>query len=240
MEPERWLLVSDVDDTLLGDDSALANLASTLQSSPQPLTIAYNSSRPCASLRKSLTATLLPMPDYLIGALGTEIQAGPSGEWLTDYPQHLMHNWNRERITELLDQFGFILHAPEYQTPLKVSCSVPDPDAYHQVLNRLDAAEIKAKVIFSGGHNLDIIPAYGGKGSAIKYLSQSLQISDNRIVVAGDSGNDVDMFLPIFKGIIVGNADNSLKQLHGDHLYHAQATHANGVLEGLHYWGVLS
>jgi sucrose-phosphate synthase len=58
-------------------------------------------------------------------------------------------------------------------------------------------------------------------------------------VVAGDSGNDVEMFVAPFRGIVVGNADEDLKRLSGPHIYKAEKAHAAGLLEGLRYWGVL-
>jgi hydroxymethylpyrimidine pyrophosphatase-like HAD family hydrolase len=64
------------------------------------------------------------------------------------------------------------------------------------------------------------------------------------VVVSGDSGNDVEMFVPPrdgspYRGIVVGNADADLKRLKGEHIYHAQAACAAGVLEGLRFWSVL-
>lgn len=58
-------------------------------------------------------------------------------------------------------------------------------------------------------------------------------------MVAGDSGNDLEMFAAPYKGIIVANAAAELKQKQGDRIYHAQAAHATGVLEGLRFWQVV-
>jgi sucrose-6F-phosphate phosphohydrolase len=236
---DRWLFVSDVDYTLLGDDAALSRLAPVLKAAGDHLITAYNSSRPCASLRQTLADTPhLPTPDYLIGALGTEIQLGPSAERLTDYSRHLHRDWQRDQIAALMSEFGFSPQAPEFQTPYKASYDAPDPIAYEQVLQRLENAGLKAKVIFSGGKNLDIIPCQAGKGAVIEYLCQRLNIRPERVVVAGDSANDLEMFVVPYKGIVVANADSELKQRQGDHIYHARLTYAGGVLEGLHFWQV--
>jgi len=235
----RWLLVSDVDDTLLGDDAALQQLALAWQAAPY-LTVAYNSSRPCASLRQTLAENpYLPAPDYLIGAMGTEIRHGSSGRVLTDYTRHLQQGWQLDRITTIINQMQLIAHPPQYQTPLKASFDVPGVEIYHQVVDRLHRAGLAAKVIYSGGKNLDIIPVQAGKGAVISYLYQKLQINPEQVVVAGDSGNDIEMFVPPYRGIVVANADNDLKQKHADHIYHAQRACAAGVLEGLYYWRVL-
>ena len=233
---KRWLLVSDVDDTLLGDDQVLAKLAEVLANADH-LVVAYNSSRPCASLRRSLTENqALPMPHFLIGAMGTEIQKGESGESLTEYTQYLGQNWRRDQIAALVEDMGLQPHPDKYQTPLKASYDVPNEETYKRVVKRLQEAELEAKVIHSGETNLDIIPTEAGKGNVIKYLYQRLDIPAFQVVVAGDSGNDVEMFQPPFRGIVVGNADADLKAKKGDHVYQAQATHAAGVLEGLRHW----
>ncbi len=236
----RWLLVSDVDDTLLGNNQALADLAKAFLENNDHLVVAYNSSRPCASLRHTLQENpVLPTPDFLIGAMGTEIQRGESGQPLTNYTQYLGQNWQRDHIAELAKDLGLQPHPDEYQTPLKASYDAPDRKTYRRVVNRLEEAGLKAKVIYSGETNLDIIPAQAGKGNVIKYLRQRLEIEADHVAVAGDSGNDLEMFVAPYRGIVVGNADADLKAKEGDHVYHADAAHAAGVLEGLRYWQVL-
>jgi sucrose-6F-phosphate phosphohydrolase len=245
--PNRWLFVSDVDDTLLGDEAGLRQLARMLQAQTHLITV-YNSSRPCASLRQTLAHVVsLPFPNYLIGALGTEIQKGITGEVIEPYNRLLRRAcfrqgerlWDRERIVTLLNKLGLTAHPTEYQTPFKVSYDLPDPAMLTQVFDYLATTSLEVKVIYSGGKNLDIIPRVSGKGSAVEYLRRQLGIPSERVVVAGDSGNDLEMFAAPYKGIIVANAAAELKQKQGDRIYHAQAAHATGVLEGLRFWQVV-
>ncbi len=236
---ENWLFVSDVDDTLLGDEAALAILSNKLRAAPW-VTAVYNSSRPCASLRQTLAGRpdMMP-PAYLIGALGTEIEVGDSGQPLEAYQQRLRQGWRRAEIDAMMKAMGLNPHAAEFQTPFKASYDAANAAVYQQAQQELETAVLPAKLIFSGGKNLDIIPPTAGKGAAIQFLHARLGIPGERVVVAGDSGNDVDMFIPPFRGIIVGNADADLRALAGPRVYQAQAYHAAGVLEGLQRWGVL-
>lgn len=237
----KWLLVSDVDDTLLGDERALVRLAEVLRRAEDfDLAVAYNSSRPCASLRNTLAAeTNLPAPDYLIGALGTEIEDGTTGQPLTDYVRHLDQSWERDRVVALAEEFGFEPHPQEYQRPFKASFDVPGKGAFDAFTRRLEEEGIEARTIFSMGKNLDVIPPQASKGRVIDYLRDRLDVAPDHVLAAGDSGNDVDMFEPPRRVIIVGNAEARLRRLQGDHIYHAEATHAAGVLEGLQHWGVV-
>jgi sucrose-6-phosphatase len=236
----RWLFVSDVDDTLVGDSAALAQLNAALTEAGDRVTLVFNSSRPCASLRRTLqTVPHLPQPDFLIGALGTEIEDGASGRRLAAYDNEIRAAWRRDKVAAIMEKLGFTAHDAEFQTSFKASYDVPGAAAYEQILRELEAAAMRVKVIYSGGKNLDIIPQKAGKGTVIAHLRQQLHIPPERVVVAGDSANDLDMFTPPYRGIVVSNADIELRQLEGDHVYHARSAHAAGVLEGLRHWQVL-
>lgn len=236
---KRWLFVSDIDNTLLGNSLALIDLTEALQASSN-LIIVYNSSRPCTNLRQTLTRfPELPPPNYLIGALGTEIEEGGSGKSVPQYTQRLSQDWHRDKVVAIVEEMGFTAHAPEYQTPLKVSYDVPDAASYIKVVQALQIVGLKVKVVYSGGKNLDIIPHSAGKVAGIKHLQHTLNVQHEGVVVAGNSDNDLEMFVPPYKGIVVANADPNLKARQGDHIYHARFAYAEGVLEGLRFWQVL-
>jgi sucrose-6F-phosphate phosphohydrolase len=236
----RWLFSTDVDDTILGDDDSLAILAADLKTKRERVILTLNSSRPCASVRKSMQENpLLPEPDFLVGALGTEIEMGGKSQRLEEYTDTLNSKWDRRGIEALMERLQLQAHPAEFQTPHKVSYSIKNNEQYKQVQALLEDAGIDAKVIYSGRTNLDFIPKNAGKGTAIQYLRSILNIDSTRIVVAGDSLNDIDMFKFPNKVIIVANAEAEIKSLKGDHIYQAQSRFAAGVLEGLRFWGVL-
>jgi sucrose-phosphate synthase len=69
-------------------------------------------------------------------------------------------------------------------------------------------------------------------------LQQELGLDPERVVVAGDSGNDSEMFDTGFKGIVPVNALDELKAAacrpwH----YHSPLPVARGVLDGLRHFG---
>jgi sucrose-6F-phosphate phosphohydrolase len=244
-----WLFVSDVDDTLVGDEAALARLSAHVEAAADKIILVYNSSRPCTSLRQTLMeeANLLT-PDYLIGALGTEIEtletAGLAQQTLVEYEQYLQENWEREKVVALVEDLmakglDFIPHPAQFQTRFKASFDIPGDQAYRQFRQRLDESGLAAKVIYSAGKYLDLIPVRAGKGEAIHFLAGQLAVSPENVVVAGDSGNDLDMFVAPYRGIIVANADDDLKEKRGDHIFHASLPYAAGLLEGLRFWKVI-
>jgi sucrose-6F-phosphate phosphohydrolase len=239
----QWLLVSDLDDTLIGGNLSLQVLANEILKHRDRIILVYNSSRPCDSIRKSLGEhpELLELrPDYLVGALGTEIEVGLTGELISEYRQLIVKGWNREQISQLVENIGLEPHSEEFQTPFKASYFINNYDKYVLIKKLLTDHGYQAKVIFSGRNNLDIIPSNSGKGAPIKFLIEETGVKADRVVVCGDSANDIDMFSDSSKGIVVANADNELKNLKGPNIYHAQNSFAGGVLEGLYYWGVIT
>ena len=57
---------------------------------------------------------------------------------------------------------------------------------------------------------IDIIPIIGGKRIGVRYAKQYFNFPSNRTVVAGDSGNDIEMLRDDHFGIVVENADQDM------------------------------
>ena len=94
---------------------------------------------------------------------------------------------------------------------------------------------------------LDVLPDGVGKATAVAYLRDRLDLAEEALVFAGDSGNDRDALLLPCPSIVVANAPASLKadlQAEadgagtGDRLYFARSPFASGVVEGLRHFGV--
>jgi hydroxymethylpyrimidine pyrophosphatase-like HAD family hydrolase len=100
----------------------------------------------------------------------------------------------------------------------------------------LEAVGQEVSLIYSSNRDLDILPAATNKGTAATYLARHWGIDRDNVIVAGDSGNDLEMFSAGFRGIVVANAQPELRSLHAGCVYHAQGEFAAGVLEGLRHW----
>ena len=230
----NWLLVTDLDDTLLGDDAAFSRFVRTT-TSVGGLAVAINSSRPLHSIRSTLSEVAVAwQPVAIVGALGTEIEL--EGRRIPEWSDRF-GNFDRAPIDSLMSRLGHPPHAPEYQTPLKASFTVPAA-VQDEAADAVAALGMETMIIRSGSSNFDVIPTGAGKGSAAQWLATRLEIPPGNVIAAGDSRNDVDMLLSA-RGIAVGNASPELKQLlAGSGAYFASAAHANGVVEGLRHHGV--
>jgi sucrose-6F-phosphate phosphohydrolase len=235
---ERWLLVTDIDDTLLGDDEALRELLTALRAAELP--IALNSSRPTASVRATIEAAWPPgeaPADAVITALGTEIHYpdGPDEGW-----QQRFGDWPRDEIDGIIRGMGFEPHRDEFQTRFKASYVVPASEVA-RVEAALEAANLPRRTIHSGTTDYDVIPPQAGKAEAMFRVAETFDVSNEHVVVSGDSGNDLVMFEHAARGIVVGNARAELRdRVDRSRAYLARGAYAAGILEGLRHWALVA
>ena len=58
-----------------------------------------------------------------------------------------------------------------------------------------------------------------------------------RVLVAGDSGNDEEMLSGDVLGVVVGNYSSELRRLRGQpRIYFAENSYANGIIEGIEHY----
>lgn len=239
-KPRRpWLLVSDIDDTLTGDCGAMERLGSAIERHRDQLWFAVNSSRPSASVAQTL-AEVFPSalrPDAMITALGTEIvlDGKPLPGWEARFD-----GWPFRQVHATLNGLGHTPHAPQFQTPRKVSFAIPAGADQSAARNAIATAGITCRIIASGIDDFDVIPENAGKDAATLALAAALGCPTSRVIVAGDSGNDLAMFHAADKKIAVANARQELLEgLESGSFYHATQPYSAGVLEGLVHYGVL-
>lgn len=233
------LLVSDVDDTLIGDEAALTRLAEWMAPRRAWLRLAYASGRFFESLVESIATTPLPAPDAMIGGVGSEIRAFPQGTTITHAGPNPPPKWDPGRIHRALAEVkDLTLQPAEFQSERKISFYLhqASEDTLADVARRLQSAGFAADMIYSSRRDLDILPRGVHKGSAARALAAAWGFAPDTVLVAGDSGNDLTMFQMGFRGIVVANAHPELRSLRGPRVFQASASFAAGVLEGLEHW----
>lgn len=229
----RWLLVSDVDGTLTGNDGGVRALAGL----GGQVSLVLNSSRP----RASVAETLHRLPsclrvEGLITGMGTEVflMGSDQEDWTSSF-----RDWDRRPVDEFMGKLGIMPHRPEFQARYKASFSVP-AERWPFFRRRVLGIAPGSRVITSGESDFDVIPAKAGKAKAMSWVMRQLGFVPSRVIVAGDSGNDLDMFKAARMGIAVSNARPELvEQVNPAKTYFAALPHALGIVEGLGYWGAL-
>ena len=245
-----FLFVTDLDNTLVGDDSALVELNQRLSAHRQEYgtKIVYATGRSLALFRELQAEKQLLEPDALVAAVGTEIYLNGSENPDRAWSEKLTQGWNRDLIVATTAHFADLVPQPETeQRPFKVSFFLTEAIAQEvlpELELRLQKQGLDVKLIYSTGQDLDILPRHSDKGLAVEFLRQQWGIAPEQTVVCGDSGNDIALFaVGESRGIIVGNASSELLQWHNanrvDYHYLAGAACAGGILEGLKHFGFL-
>lgn len=235
-------LISDIDNTLLGHKKSLKQLLLWIEQQKKQCLFAVATGRPIESAVRILKEHQVSLPDVLITSVGTEIHYGKNLVPDLGWSAHIRYMWRKEAIQALLSQVkGLALQSSENQREFKLSYIV-DPNTVlpmHEIQNLLRQSNLYAQLIYSHEEFLDVLPVRASKGHAVRYLAYKWGLPLSQFVVAGDSGNDIEMLVGDTKAIVVGNHSKELECLrHRDGIYFANAEYAAGILEGLVHYGL--
>ena len=242
------ILITDIDNTLLGDNEALERLREIIHEHRDHMGFGVASGRALELVTEALHANGIDELDLIISAVGSEIYYGtelvPDKGWAS----HLRSKWRPDRIRDALSELPFLnLQTEDHtQREFKISCDLDDSVSSDEALPKIHEELAKAKVayslILSHGTFIDILPHRASKGKAVRYVSGKWNIPLERVATAGDSGNDRDMLIGQTAGIVVGNHDKellSLKRSKASRVYFAGAHCAGGIIEGLEHYGLI-
>ncbi len=237
------LLVTDIDNTLTGDPEALKDFLDYIREAKDHLGIAIATGRNLKEVTRLLEEFAIPRPDVLISSVGTEIHYGddlhPDKRW------HAQMNfgWDRDAIEKILNEVEGLYPQPESeQSKWKLSYQI-DPQIapkLSELKKILREAKLRVNTVLSHGIYLDIIPTRAGSGVCVRHLCMKWGFPLEKVLVAGDSGNDEEMLLGGTLGVVVGNYAPELEKLRGrPRIYFAEGTHARGIIEGMKYYNFL-
>ena len=236
MNDATHLLATDLDGTLVGDRKGLDRLLGFYDVQEYDVSLIYITGRHYQSAMSLIKEENLPLPEVLITDVGTEIHHGPALEKDQDWENKMLHQWQPETIDKLAASIDGL---KKQDLPVSNRCSFY-ADSSETVLvfeQRLAAAGIPHKLIFSGGRDLDILPADSGKGSALQYILKKFNAHEAKMLVAGDSGNDKEMLTLGFPSVIVGNAQPELLESpESPMIFRASKVCAGGIQEAWNHF----
>jgi sucrose-phosphate synthase len=241
----KKLIVTDIDNTLLGDENSLWELRDKVNSGNIKPGFAVATGRTVDSAINVLNENRVAIPDVIISSVGSEIYYNFKGDLIYSkgWDAHISHQWQRSKIENLLNGLGFLKPQEEHtQRKYKLSYFMEDNSSYLQELKDMLAKHrLKANVIFSHGQFLDILPYRASKGKAIRYLAYRWNIRYENILVAGDSGNDEEMLKGELLGVVVANYSGELEKLKDSkRVYFAKRRFAGGIVDGLNHYDFLN
>ena len=241
------VIALDLNGTLLGKPDAANMFRACWESVPEVRKpyLVYLTGWLLNNARHSIRENNLPTPDYLISGSGTTIYDCRKEETLRVFGEILDEHWDVDKIENIVQEnCNAAKRPPQHQGHYKSSWYLETAD--EQMLkileDKLFQAGLDVLVEYTQNLILEILPRHADKGNALRWLLKHVNRTGKECLVAGDSGNDSSLFfIPEVTGIIVANAqpelfENTLKRT----VYQAEGVYADGVIEGLHYYGVFS
>lgn len=237
------LIIADVDNTITGDDDAMRRFFDLIKDAEEHIGFGIATGRRFEEVTKLIDTHGMPHPEVLITSVGTEIYYGKNFTLDKSWEKHINFRWEPARIRDLLSGIeGLFIQPESEQSPYKISYKIDFSVAPSlQKLKRiLRENKLRAKVIASHNMFLDIIPSQAGSGLSIRHMAFKWGFPLEKILIAGDSGNDEEMLAGNTLGVVVGNYSPELEKLRNyPRVYFAQAHHAAGILEGIDYYQFL-
>ena len=223
---KKYLICTDLDRTLIpnGKDSespAAERLFAELAARPD-VTLAYVSGRHRALVEDAMAEYHLPVPDFVVGDVGTSIYRVESEHvWRRheQWEQSISEDWHGLTHDDLahllLDLPDLQLQEPARQNLFKLSYyfdSTRDTNALNAAAaSRLAGAGVDARLVFSkddisGQGLLDVLPSRASKRHAIEALMETEDYNPGQTVFCGDSGNDLEVLVSRIPSVLVANA----------------------------------
>ena len=248
---DRLLICTDLDRTLIPngpepESPAARRYFDTLAARPETK-LAYVSGRDRALLKKAIVNYRLPIPDFLIGDVGTTIYyVDEKQEWQRQlsWEHEIARDWGQHDHNSLMkllqDLPDLRLQEHRKQNHYKLSYYVPlqsDREALSAMIrHRLASENVKANLIWSNDEPhgiglLDILPARASKLHAVEMLMQLNGFDHSNTVFCGDSGNDMEVLASDISAVLVANSQPDVQELsrkladetgHGEQLYIAR------------------
>lgn len=238
---EPFLLAADIDGTLLGDEQGSAWLQTLSLCWSESFYLAFVTGRSLPSVHTLIEEGSLPQPDFICYDVGTELLdcADSKNNLGQKYAAQVTSDWDLERIYSLGEGEGvwrqdFPEGQPRFQAGFYWDGQQQTLAAFYERLSTYP----EIYILPSYQRYIDVLPLPLGKGKAVQFLQRELGLDPARVVVAGDAGNDLQMFETGYKGILPANAWEELKTAaFAPWNYHSPLPAARGILDGLKYFG---
>ncbi|MCC5992119.1 MAG: HAD hydrolase family protein [Rhodobacteraceae bacterium] len=230
------VLATDLDGTFLGGSARdRADLYAWLRHHAPRIRLIYVTGRDPGFVSELCADGQVPAPELVIGDVGTTIGVFRAGRvepdpWL-EAPIRRRWDGMAERVrTRLAGLRGLWLQPTAFRHRLSYEYDHRfQPDSL-QVL-----ADLDVDILISHGCFVDILPKGVSKGPSLLRLLEAMKLPRARVLVAGDTLNDLSMFETGLKGAVVGGAETELlaatRALPNAH--HCVRPGAGGILEAI-------
>ncbi len=243
----EMILATDLDGTYLSPDlnETTSDLYKTIKDNREKVILIYVTGRGFESIVSLLDDSSLPRPDYLIADVGATVlkRHGDSYAAVVPLQNDIADKWpGREAVLgRTAGLKGLVLQ----EVPQERRCSF-----YYENTAILPGIKVIAKnlglaVLTSADRYLDFLPLGVSKGHSLTQLLRSEGLPEEKVLVAGDTLNDLSLMQTGYRGVVVGNGEPALKEAvileatpgSAHEIYQAKAFGPAGILEAMDYHG---
>lgn len=228
---------------MLGDSRAEAEFFRLASHPRRKFHLAYCSGRAPQSILELVESGRLPRPDFIVGNVGTTMHALLEGceGWPEAFSAQAGQDWPAAEIMRLGEGEGVSAQPAESLGPHKASFFWDGRSETADALVRRLQPLGPQKILLMEGRYIDVLPRQLGKGAAAEFLRRRLRLDSDAVLVAGDAGNDADLFSTGFHGVLPAGALPELRRHapEGPRIRHSRLAHAWAVIEALRQLGFL-
>jgi glucosylglycerol-phosphate synthase len=242
-DPIRLVLATDLDGTFLAGDSDERQRLYRLIARHPDIRLVWITGRGLEAVMPLLSDPSLPRPDYIVCDVGATVVDGHTLQPLQPLQSSIDARWPGERkVAHAMRAFPALIRQ---DVPQERRCSyycAPEALAPARVGIEAAAMALDCAVLYSADRYLDILPPGTDKGRTLLALARQLQLPHERILVAGDTLNDLSMYIAGFQGVCVGESEAGLLEAtrNIDNVLHAQAPGCGGILQAIDHFGLLA
>jgi len=235
------ILATDLDGTFLGGSADMRRKLYTLLRELPESVVIFVTGRGLRSIDPLLEDPEVPDPRYIIADVGATVVDGHTLEPVQPLQDGIEARWpGTERVRKAMGAFPELVYQ---DVPQERRCSyLVEGGRVPEGLPAVVEEELDCDLLLSVDRYLDVLPRDVSKGNTLLALLEHADLDHERVVVAGDTLNDLSLFECNLKGIVVGGAEAELcarvRDI-GPGGYLAEADGAAGILEGLHHHGML-
>ncbi len=230
------VLATDLDGTFLGGSQEdRKTLYDWLRTHTQTVQLIFVTGRDPGFIADLCASGDVPAPSYVIGDVGTTIAEFRDGQVAPiarlEAPIRRLWEGMAEPVrTRLAGIRGLWLQSAPFRHRMSYQYDERfNPDA----LRVLEGLEVD--VLDSHGCFIDILPKGISKGPSLLRLLAELKLPQDKVLVAGDTLNDLSMFQTGLHGAVVGGAEPELLAATRalPRSYHCSRIGAGGILEAI-------
>lgn len=225
------LLATDLDGTFLGGKMEDRLQLYRLIKENKDILLVFVTGRGIESVIPLLNDPIIPTPHYIIADVGATVSNGHSLEAIEPIQGDIENKW--PSVYDIQHSLSEIPNLHYQDVPQQRRCSYYYDKDTDLTRVREIAEQYQCDIITSVDKYIDLLPKGVNKGSTLIKLIEFLQVPKDKVLVAGDTLNDLSLFEIGVQGVAVGKSETALLEATKDNKLTFQATSAGagGILE---------